>query len=438
MTAPTTTISEAANSANGASDKAGSLAKSAQPLQTIDLARIKVKKYFERTHLGVGEKEHLFPRFHYSELHIGAWLGKGGFGTVSEISKITVQKDKCTSHASFSFRTWAVTAGMSSSTHSHRNIAVRPIEEDSEEEEELYVPEEDPDFDESAFQSKKFIADYCVGKGGHGRYAIKCISDSVKENPKMFVQAAMDMAVETQFLSVFDHPNIIKLRAVGQGDMFDKDYFLVMDRLFDTLCERIERWTFDIKQSKLCMAKFFGGKKTRKTIFANRLGVAKDLAGAMEYLHGLNIIYRDMKPENIGFDVKDVVKLFDFGLAKELHPEDRFSNGNYKLTGNTGSIRYMAPEVATKRPYNLSADVYSFGIMLWEITSLKIPFDGYNEFMMKETVANFGYRLDIDESWPEDLKKLIRKSWEAAPKKRPSFSEIITSLEEISSSLTDD
>jgi len=186
------------------------------------------------------------------------------------------------------------------------------------------------------------------------------------------------------------------------------------------------------------MAKFFGGKKTRKTIFANRLGVAKDLAGAMEYLHGLNIIYRDMKPANIGFDVKDVVKLFDFGLAKELHPEDRFSNGNYKLTGNTGSIRYMAPEVAIKRPYNLSADVYSFGIMLWEITSLKIPFDGYNEFMMKETVANFGYRLDIDESWPEDLKKLIRKSWEAAPKKRPSFSEIITSLEEIISSLTDD
>lgn len=59
------------------------------------------------------------------------------------------------------------------------------------------------------------------------------------------------------------------------------------------------------------------------------------------------------KPENIGFDVKGVVKVFDFGLAKELHPEDKLANDTYKMTGNTGSIRYMAPEVANKHTCEL-------------------------------------------------------------------------------------
>lgn len=69
--------------------------------------------------------------------------------------------------------------------------------------------------------------------------------------------------------------------------------------------------------------------------------------------------------------------MFDFGLAKELKPHRRLADGTYQLTGNTGSRRYMAPEVATVRPYNLSVDAYSFGILLWELSALEKPFDGF-------------------------------------------------------------
>ena len=62
------------------------------------------------------------------------------------------------------------------------------------------------------------------------------------------------------------------------------------------------------------------------------------------FLTSNSIIYRDLKPENIGFDVYGYTKMIDFGLARELTAKDRLDDGTYKLTGNTGTLRYMAPE----------------------------------------------------------------------------------------------
>jgi serine/threonine protein kinase len=71
-----------------------------------------------------------------------------------------------------------------------------------------------------------------------------------------------------------------------------------------------------------------------------------------------SIIYRDLKPDNIGFDVRDDVKIFDFGLAAEMHPSLRVNGTNtYRLTAESGSPRYMAPEVALGQPYNHLVDV---------------------------------------------------------------------------------
>ncbi len=63
-------------------------------------------------------------------------------------------------------------------------------------------------------------------------------------------------------------------------------------------------------------------------------------------------MYRDLKPENVGFNIRDDIVLFDFGLAREIHSGDtKVTNDTWKLTGETGSIRYMAPEVAANKPY---------------------------------------------------------------------------------------
>jgi len=79
----------------------------------------------------------------------------------------------------------------------------------------------------------------------------------------------------------------------------------------------------------------------------------------------LIIIFLFLDVFQLGFDQAGCLKLFDFGLAKKLTPSNATDNDLYLLTGNTGSLRYMAPEVAIGLPYNQKADAYSFGILFW-------------------------------------------------------------------------
>jgi serine/threonine protein kinase len=135
---------------------------------------------------------------------------------------------------------------------------------------------------------------------------------------------------------------------------------------------------------------------------------------------------RDLKPDNIGFDHRGEVKLFDFGLAKEL--DDSILAGSssdfYELTGNTGSLRYMAPEVALKVPYNLSADVYSFGLLLWQICSLALPYDGMNRAEYFEYVVQGSDRPTLDPTWSTLIRVLLKRSWDPSPSRRPVMSAV--------------
>jgi serine/threonine protein kinase len=147
----------------------------------------------------------------------------------------------------------------------------------------------------------------------------------------------------------------------------------VMDRLYDTMEHRIIKWEKLQKRIKGGIgAKIFDRKGEKKlSLLEDKLVAAFDLSAAMLFLHNRNILYRDLKPgkgkrsltskrgrgrahwklmsnfvffvENIGFDIRDDVKLFDFGLAKEVHIKDRDADGLFKLTAMTGSPRYMAP-----------------------------------------------------------------------------------------------
>mmetsp|Transcript_18116 Transcript_18116/g.36486 ORF Transcript_18116/g.36486 Transcript_18116/m.36486 type:complete len:191 (-) Transcript_18116:1354-1926(-) len=165
--------------------------KAAAAQAALENAREKVKASFSNTRLGIGEKEQLFPQFLRSELQIGNVLGKGGFGTVSEILAIRIKQD--TKHNSFSFRSWANIASPAvvppkPSSGGIKLGKKKSQEQAMEEEEPEYVPEFDPDFDESAFQTKKFMQDFVLGKRGAARYAIKEISPEVKANPTKFIR----------------------------------------------------------------------------------------------------------------------------------------------------------------------------------------------------------------------------------------------------------
>jgi serine/threonine protein kinase len=87
------------------------------------------------------------------------------------------------------------------------------------------------------------------------------------------------------------------------------------------------------------------------------------------------------------------------------------SNGTYKLTGQTGSPEYMAPEVANELPYNEKCDVYSMSILFWQMMACKTPFEAYSVTYMKENVYNGDKRPVIERSWSASTKLLLRRGW---------------------------
>ena len=212
----------------------------------------------------------------------------------------------------------------------------------------------------------------------------------------------------------------------------------MVDRLYDTLEARIEQWRTEKEEkgSASLMSRFSGeAKEKRREELKERIRLAYSIADAMEYLHSLNIIFRDLKPDNIGFTKDGQLKLFDFGLAKELKEEDKQESGAYDLTGNTGSRRYMAPEVAKEAPYDKSVDVYSFGILLWELCSAEKPFFGYssNKHMHRVVLAGERPKMDSQHTsdWPENLQWLMNHCWHSSASLRPTFSDVKQVLKDI-------
>jgi serine/threonine protein kinase len=151
------------------------------------------------------------------------------------------------------------------------------------------------------------------------------------------------------------------------------------------------------------------------------------------YLHLLtflnSIMYRDIKPDNIGFDVRGDIKIFDFGLAKEFDPSKRDPQGFFKLTEDTGSPRYMDPTVALGKPYNELCDVYSFSILLWQMLELDTPFEGFTMNMFTKKVVEGGTRPLVNDKWSQELQTIMRKGWGHITK-RPSMADVCEVLRE--------
>jgi serine/threonine protein kinase len=250
-----------------------------------------------------------YPQFDLSELTLGKVLGKGGFGTVSEVRVFNAGAN--------------VKANIKAKHTSDEKMGKEdPTETETEVEGEVEM------------QGRQFIAEHCIRKGGDARYAIKMLSKEIKKDQPLSIQGMADMKVETHYLSNIEHPNIVKLRAISKIDPYDMKYFIVMDRLYDTLESKIEKWANVAARRHSPIGVLFDLKgKRRASLLEERLLAAYDLASAIQYLHGRGIIYRDIKPENAGFDVRGDIKLFDFGLAKELVPAQKNEDGTYNLTG---------------------------------------------------------------------------------------------------------
>eukprot|EP00752_Nemacystus_decipiens_P007986 g7135.t1 len=227
-----------------------------------------------------------------------------------------------------------------------------------------------------------------------------------------------ELELELALLRRVRHENIVRLLGAGK----DPERFLIIARLDGgTLGQRCDHG------SRLRDRR---GRFKGQQPFSHMqlLRCARQLAAALRHLHeeaipGRMVVHRDVKPDNIGFTAEGDLKLLDLGLSKVVSKSE-MDNAAYNMTGETGSVRYMAPEVAESRPYNEKVDVYSFGIVLWEMSTLKKPFDGMRRNRFFSEVIRGSHRPPINKKWPKAWSELMQSCWEEDPAKRPSFAKV--------------
>jgi serine/threonine protein kinase len=155
---------------------------------------------------------------------------------------------------------------------------------------------------------------------------------------------------------------------------------------------------------------------------AKRLQIAIDIAQGLASLHGQKIVHRDLKSQNILLDKRDRGKISDFGLAKiRVHTQSTTKSG-----GMSGTVRWSAPEVFGTEPQTTPAsDMYSYGMILWELLTRKTPFEKQPNDIMVLVAVQGGAREIVPEGCPPVWREVIKGCWEETPGKRPTASDIL-------------
>ncbi|KAK9052170.1 hypothetical protein SSX86_028798 [Deinandra increscens subsp. villosa] len=170
------------------------------------------------------------------------------------------------------------------------------------------------------------------------------------------------------------------------------------------------------------------------------INFALDIARGMAYMHTEPnvIIHRDLKPRNVLLvnSNADHLKVGDFGLSKLIRVQN--SHDVYKMTGETGSYRYMAPEVFKHRKYDKKVDVYSFAMILYQMLEGDPPLSNYEPYEAAKCASD-GLRPNFkSRSYSPELRELTEHCWDADMNKRPSFLEILKRLEKIKEKMATD
>lgn len=294
--------------------------------------------------------------------------------------------------------------------------------------------------DEDAAARRQF-ASQCLHDDPQKKYVIKVLRTDLSEEEH--TKGIVDLAIEANFLETISHPNIITMRSMANSDPYENRFFVILDRLTMTLERKMNSWRGLVSDHAgvwmgPCCGYCFSDKDVLYRLWMERIIVARDICSAVYYLHMNDIVYRDLKPDNVGFNSEGKAMIFDFGLAKRLEPMDKTDDGLYRMTGNTGSLRYMAPEVANCLPYDTRVDAYSFGILFWQICSLTTPFAGYTTKTHAEYVLRQGRRPKPDPTWPLTWTELMESCWSSDVNDRPDFDYIVRILDEEVAQMTEE
>ena len=214
-----------------------------------------------------------------------------------------------------------------------------------------------------------------------------------------------EFLIEIKFLSKLNHANVVKFLGISSPTGTTKLYLITELMHFGSLRDVLDR---------------------NSTLpWALRLKLAKDAAKGMSYLHKRKLIHRDLKSQNLLVNETWTCKIADFGISTVKEAQTRTMTC-------IGTPTYMAPEVLGKAKYSEKADVFSFGILLVELYSGRVPyssnkFAALNQAQLMYRICSENARPEISDL-PEPLRELVNDCWNLDPKLRPSFQEIIIRL----------
>ncbi|CAD8065846.1 unnamed protein product [Paramecium primaurelia] len=161
-----------------------------------------------------------------------------------------------------------------------------------------------------------------------------------------------------------------------------------------------------------------------------KLKLSLFIAEGMAYIHKLGFMHRDLKSLNIlldqPFSPDSNIKIADFGLARTALEKTEW------MTAVVGTFHWMAPEVFRGEMYTNKADVYSYGIVLYEIFSRQIPYMNIaNPMQIMKAVTEQNQRPDLSFECQQEIKALMAQCWHPNPEQRPTFEQIINSLQSL-------
>uniref|UniRef100_A0A1J3EY09 Serine/threonine-protein kinase HT1 n=1 Tax=Noccaea caerulescens TaxID=107243 RepID=A0A1J3EY09_NOCCA len=264
-----------------------------------------------------------------------------------------------------------------------------------------------------------------IGEGAHGkvyqgRYgsrivAIKVVHRGVKPDEKCSLESRFIR--EVNMMSRVKHDNLVKFIGACKDPLM-----VIVTELLPGMSLR----------------KYLTSIRPQLLHLPLALSFALDIARALDCLHANGIIHRDLKPDNLLLtENHKSVKLADFGLAREETVTEM-------MTAETGTYRWMAPELYStvtlrqgeKKHYNNKVDVYSFGIVLWELLTNRMPFEGMSNLQAAYAAAFKQERPGMPEGISPSLAFIVQSCWVEDPNMRPSFSQIIRLLNEFQLTLS--
>ncbi|KAL8130228.1 hypothetical protein V2J09_019383 [Rumex salicifolius] len=250
------------------------------------------------------------------------------------------------------------------------------------------------------------FAQGAFGKLYRGSYEGVEVAIKILERPGNDTDKAQNMEQQFQqevmMLATLKHPNIVR---------------------FIGACRKPMVWCIITEYAKGGSVRQFLNKRHNRSVpLKVAIKQALDVARGMEYVHQFGLIHRDLKSDNLLIFSDKSIKIADFGVARiEVQTEG--------MTPETGTYRWMAPEMIQHRPYTQKVDVYSFGIVLWELITGFLPFQNMTAVQAAFAVVNKGVRPGIPNECLPILADIMTRCWDANPDVRPPFSDVVKMLE---------